>query len=177
MRRKERREAGCVEAGAAKSKEVEKEALGGNGSGSGKSAWEEGGGSETESARSEAPPRRVRLRREKDGKENEMGVSAALEDGARTTTRRRRRGAAVSGARKRRWWTGEVVGAMEWKRSAHGREPEQTGWRGPGLHFGAETLYLLLEVRTNSFLIEYYSLHRKLYNIQLFLLSKIHIRQ
>lgn len=96
MRRKERREAGCVEAGAAKRKEVEKEALGGNGSGSGKSAWEDGGDSETESARSEAPPRRVRLRREKDGKEKEMGVSAALEDGARRTTTRRRTRAAVA---------------------------------------------------------------------------------
>lgn len=91
---KERREAGRAEDGEAKRKEVEKEALGGNGRGSGKRAWEEGGGRDTEAERSEAPPRRVRFRREKDGKEKATVVAASAVGGGwrgmrkKTTARR-----------------------------------------------------------------------------------------
>lgn len=77
--------------------------MGGNGSGSRKSAWEEGGRRETEAARSEAPPRRVRLRREKDGKETETGV---YEEPAVGATRR------TTATARRPWRMGGGHGAM-----------------------------------------------------------------
>ena len=76
---------------------MEKEALAGNGRGSGKRAWDEGGGRDTEAERSEAPPRRVRFRREKDGKEKATGVAASAAGGGwmgrrKKMTARRKRG-------------------------------------------------------------------------------------
>ena len=64
--------------------------MGGNGRGSGKRAWDEGGGRDTEAERSEAAPRRVRFRREKEGKEKATGVTAASAAGGGWMGRRKK---------------------------------------------------------------------------------------
>jgi hypothetical protein len=101
---------------------VVKEALGGNGSGRGKSASDEGCGRETEAARSEAPPKRVRLRREKGGKE-ETGVSAAAAVGASAMSRRTAR---------RLWRMGGGRAAMTGSLELEGRERKRLA-EGRGL--------------------------------------------
>jgi hypothetical protein len=124
-RTKERREAGRAEAGAAKRKVVVKEALGGNGSGRGKSASDEGCGRETEAARSEAPPRRVRMRREKGGKEKETGVSAAAAVGASAMRRRTAR---------RLWRMGGGRAAITGSLELQGRKGKKAPSRGARAH-------------------------------------------
>jgi hypothetical protein len=131
-RRKERLEAGRAAAGEAKTKEVEKEALRGKGRGSGKRAREEGGGRETEVARREAPPRRVRLRREKDGKEKATGLAVAI--GVACGRRRRRTAATRRGVRG----GGGAIGELE--REGGGEVGERvddvsvgSGWGGVGV--------------------------------------------